>query len=202
MSVLGQNVPRREGAAKLTGQARFVDDLPREAGVWWGATVRSSAPGQRLLGVTPGAGFPADAVLVTAADIPGTNRVPLIVADQPALAEHVIRHAGEPVALVAAPDRDTLASALAAVEVRTEPLSQQPTPPDHKVIHIRKGDAVGAMQDAPRGVSVVSDDVSADLPRESLSDTPRIAGANVPRSALGDLFRPRPPDPIPRCAGI
>jgi len=33
-------VPRREGAAKVTGAIRYVDDLPLEDFLW-GATVRS-----------------------------------------------------------------------------------------------------------------------------------------------------------------
>lgn len=62
--------------------------------------------------------------------------------------------------------------------------------------------AVGAMQQAPRSVSAFPDDVSADLSRAFLSDAPEITTIIGLRLAPGDLFRPRPPDPIPRCAGI
>ena len=39
--VVGVSVPRKEGAAKLTGQARYIDDLSLP-GMIFGATVRSS----------------------------------------------------------------------------------------------------------------------------------------------------------------
>ena len=41
--LLGQSVPRREGPAKVTGRAQYVDDLTLP-GMLIGATVRSSAP--------------------------------------------------------------------------------------------------------------------------------------------------------------
>ena len=39
--VVGISVPRKEGPAKLTGQARYIDDLSLP-GMIFGATVRSS----------------------------------------------------------------------------------------------------------------------------------------------------------------
>ena len=39
--VVGVSVPRKEGPAKLTGQARYIDDLSLP-GMIFGATVRST----------------------------------------------------------------------------------------------------------------------------------------------------------------
>lgn len=119
---IGQSVLRREGEEKLLGTALYVDDLPRE-GVWFGATVRTTEPHGRLLRLERDPTFPwRDVVLATAADIPGRNVVPLIVDDQPALVETLFRHAEEPVALVAAPDRELAERAVQAIRVVTEPL--------------------------------------------------------------------------------
>lgn len=119
---LGRNVPRREGPAKLCGKAVYVDDLPHE-GVWRGGTVRADSPHARLLGLRYDPRFDwSRVVVVTAADIPGANVVPVVLCDQPSLAESIVRYRGEAVALIAAPDEETLQQALDSVAVETSPL--------------------------------------------------------------------------------
>ncbi|GJM45251.1 MAG: aldehyde oxidase [Gemmatimonadota bacterium] len=119
---IGTDVPRIEGIEKLTGEAVYVDDLPTE-GVWFGATVRSDVPRGRIASIDRNPAFPWDeVVVVTAADIPGRNVIPLLKEDQPALAAREIHHAEEPVALVAAPSRELAARAAAALTVQVEPL--------------------------------------------------------------------------------
>ncbi|HEX8686397.1 MAG TPA: hypothetical protein VF654_07840, partial [Pyrinomonadaceae bacterium] len=56
---IGRPVPRKEGRAKVTGAAQYVDDL-HVPGVLYGATVRSPVPRGRLGGVTFGEGIPWD----------------------------------------------------------------------------------------------------------------------------------------------
>jgi len=113
---------RREGAAKLTGAARFTDDLV-VPGAWYGATVRATEPHARLLGIDLDPAFDwSRVVVVTAADIPGDNVVASIADDQPALVADEIRHVAEPVVLVAAPDRALALAARDAIRLRTEPL--------------------------------------------------------------------------------
>src|SRR3990167_6557349 len=99
MPAVGRNVPRKEGAAKVTGSARYVDDL-RFPGMLHGMTVRSQAACGDILGVHLDFD-PAGFTVVDHRDIPGKNVVALIENDQPCLAESVIRHAEEPVVLVA-----------------------------------------------------------------------------------------------------
>jgi CO/xanthine dehydrogenase Mo-binding subunit len=113
---------RREGPAKLTGAALYADDLVFP-GAWYGHTVRSHEPHARLLGIDLDPAFDWSRVIVlTAKDIPGTNVVSLISDDQPVLVEDEIRHHAEPIALLAAPDRETLRAAKQRVRLRTEPL--------------------------------------------------------------------------------
>ncbi|HVM30369.1 MAG TPA: xanthine dehydrogenase family protein molybdopterin-binding subunit [Candidatus Limnocylindrales bacterium] len=113
---------RREGPAKLTGEALYTDDLVFP-GAWYGHTVRSTEPHARLFGIERDPGFDWSRVIVlTAADIPGENVVSLISDDQPILAAEEIRHQAEPVALLAAPDRETLREAKSRIRLRTEPL--------------------------------------------------------------------------------
>ena len=114
--VRGVAVPlptRREGPAKLTGQALYADDLVFP-GAWYGATIRSTVPHARLLAIELDPAFDWTRVaVVTADDIPGRNVVASIAEDQPILVPlgGEIRHQAEPVALLAAADRDTLREA-------------------------------------------------------------------------------------------
>ena len=113
---------RREGPDKLTGAARFTDDLV-VPGAWFGATVRSTEPHARLLGIDFDPAFDwSSVVVVTAADVPGANVVARIEEDQPALVADEIRHVAEPVALVAAPDPAMARAARDAIRLRTEAL--------------------------------------------------------------------------------
>ena len=63
-------------------------------------------------------------VVVTAADIPGENLVSSIKDDQPVLVPvgGEIRHHAEPVALLAAPDRETIRRLRSRIKLVTEPL--------------------------------------------------------------------------------
>src|SRR5579871_4058648 len=120
MSV-GVAVPRKEGRAKVTGQARYVDDL-RFPGMIYGATVRSPSPRGRISAIRFPDGIPWDEfVIVQAGDIPGANFIPLIVDDQPCLAASVVNHLEEPVVLLAHPDRHLLEEARRTVHIDVEP---------------------------------------------------------------------------------
>ena len=115
---------RREGPAKLTGLAKYADDLVFP-GAWYGATIRSTEPHARLLGIDLDEAYDwTKVVVVTAADIPGDNVVATIRDDQPVLVPvgGEIRHQAEALCLIAAADRSTLRAARRHLTVRTEPL--------------------------------------------------------------------------------
>jgi CO/xanthine dehydrogenase Mo-binding subunit len=119
--VVGVSVPRKEGPAKLTGQARYIDDLSLP-GMIFGATVRSSIARGAIEEIRFGEGIPwHEFTIVTAKDIPGRNVVFLIMDDQPCLAEGVVNHPEEPILLLAHPDRHALAAAVAAVNITYKP---------------------------------------------------------------------------------
>ncbi len=120
--ILTRGPLRREGPDKLTGLAKYADDLVFP-GAWYGATIRSTEPHARLLGIELDPAFDwSKVVVVTARDIPGENVVSLISDDQPVLVAEIIRHVAEPVALIAAPDRATVREARKRISLRTEPL--------------------------------------------------------------------------------
>jgi CO/xanthine dehydrogenase Mo-binding subunit len=119
--VVGVSVPRKEGPAKLTGQARYIDDLSLP-GMIFGATVRSSIARGAIEGIQFGEGIPwHEFTIVTAKDIPGRNVVSLIMDDQPCLADGMVNHPEEPILLLAHPDRYALTAAVAAVNITYKP---------------------------------------------------------------------------------
>ncbi len=158
----GTSVPRVDAVEKVCGQTRYVlDRLPE--GTWFGGAVRSPVAHGRLRALRADPAFDFSRVVVVGpADIPGQNTLAIIERDMPCLAHGEVRYLGEPLLLVAAPDRRTLAAALGAFEVDVEPLpalvgidavaERARTAPaaldDLYTLAIREGDAVGAMAGA------------------------------------------------------
>src|SRR5579863_8213810 len=118
----GHSVLRKEGRGKVTGRARYVDDLAFPE-MLHGVTVRSSVARGRIRGIRFGEGIPwSEFTVVTAADIPGKNEIALIEHDQPCLAADAVKHPEEAILLLAHPDRYLLEEARRAVHVDVEPL--------------------------------------------------------------------------------
>lgn len=117
MNLVGTNVPRPDGFDKVTGRARFADDFTLP-GLYHGMTVRSPHAHARIESIRWNESLaPPDAVCVLAPDIRGKNGVLLLDDAWPVLAHRVVRHVGEPVALVAARTRLEAREAMSAVEV-------------------------------------------------------------------------------------
>ena len=120
--IVGTAVPRLEGREKITGQARYVDDMVLP-GMLYGATVRSRIPRGKIKNITFGPEINwQEFVIVSAKDIPGKNCVALIEDDQPCLADEFINHPEEPILLLAHEDRHLLPKAVEAVSVDYHPL--------------------------------------------------------------------------------
>src|SRR6202041_318531 len=118
----GHSVIRKEGREKVTGRARYVDDLSFPD-MLYGVTVRSSVARGRIRGIHFGDGIPwSKFTIVTAADIPGKNEIALIEHDQPCLAAEIINHPEEAIVLLAHPDRYLLEEARRAVQIDVEPM--------------------------------------------------------------------------------
>src|SRR5215510_8539165 len=145
---VGRRVIRKEGLAKVTGTAKYVDDWTFP-GMIYGATIRSTIACGEILSVRHAfdtAGF----TLADYRDIPGKNTIALIEEDQPCLAERDIRHAAEPIALVAHPDREKLLDARFEIDYRKSEPILDPTaaPRIFKTLSIEKGDLARGFADA------------------------------------------------------
>jgi CO/xanthine dehydrogenase Mo-binding subunit len=121
--VVGRSIPRREGGDKVTGSARYTDDLV-VPGAWYGRTIRSTIACGTIRSISLDSAFDwSRLVVVTADDIPGENVVHLIRDDQPVLAHEggAIRHKEEPILLLAAADRTILEEAAQHIRIAYDP---------------------------------------------------------------------------------
>src|SRR5271165_2161971 len=120
--IVGTSVPRKEGRGKVTGEARYVDDMALP-GMLYGATVRSRFPRGKVKKFTFGPDIDwNEFVVVTPKDIPGKNCIALLEDDQPCLADGIVNHPEEPLLLLAHSDRHLLPKAVEAVSVEYDPL--------------------------------------------------------------------------------
>ena len=121
-SIIGAAAPRKEGRSKISGQARYVDDL-NFPDMLHGATVRSRIARGKIKTISFDHGIAwNEYVLVSAKDIPGQNCIALIGTDQPCLAEAAVNHPEEPILLLAHAERHALAKAIAAISIEYEVL--------------------------------------------------------------------------------
>ncbi len=121
---VGTSLPRVDGVAKVTGKARYLDDLDAP-NAWFGATVRSKVAHGVLEAIDLDPSFDWSQVVVcTAADIPGSNYITLIENDQVALVPvgGTVMHVDEALALVAAPTKELAMAAAKAVKPRIKAL--------------------------------------------------------------------------------
>jgi CO/xanthine dehydrogenase Mo-binding subunit len=121
-NIIGRSVPRKEGRDKVTGVARYVDDMSLP-GMLYGATVRSQIPRGIIKKISFDPKFAwNEFVIVTARDIPGKNCIALIGDDQPCLADGKVNHPEEPIVLLAHADPHLLRKAIEAVSIEYESL--------------------------------------------------------------------------------
>jgi CO/xanthine dehydrogenase Mo-binding subunit len=111
---VGRSVPRKDGIGKATGASRYADDLSFP-GMLHGRTIRTTIPCGTLRGVRRDFD-PAGFTVVDWHDIPGRNTIALLTEDQPCLVEREVRHAAEPVLLLAHADREKLLGAQVHLE--------------------------------------------------------------------------------------
>src|SRR6266571_4938423 len=76
---VGRNVLRTEGVEKVTGAARYIDDLAFP-GMLYGRTIRSTIPAGDIVDVRPDFSTPGYTI-VSHRDIPGRNRAALHAAE-------------------------------------------------------------------------------------------------------------------------
>jgi xanthine dehydrogenase D subunit len=121
---VGASARRPDATPKVTGQFAYGSDLWMD-GMIWGVTLRSPHPHARIRSIAIGEALATGGVyaVLTHHDVPGQNVCGLELADQPVLAEGVVRYEGEPVALVAADHPEIARQAAKKIAVDYEVLT-------------------------------------------------------------------------------
>jgi CO/xanthine dehydrogenase Mo-binding subunit len=121
-TVVGQPVERIDGWEKITGAARFVDDLEFGPGLLHACVVESPHAHARIVRIDTKAAeaVPGVVKVVTGRDFP--FKFGLYMQDRYVFAQDRVRFVGEQVAAVIAYDARTAARAAALVHVEYEPL--------------------------------------------------------------------------------
>lgn len=117
---VGQNVLRKEGYEKLTGAARYIDDIALD-GMMHGKTIRTQIARGRVKTISFDKAFDWSRIVTCdCRDIPGNNYVVLIENDQPLLVESEVRHYDEPILLIAAESRAEVEEAARHIVIEYE----------------------------------------------------------------------------------
>ena len=205
--LVGRSVPRPDVPPKVDGTFEFSNDVA-VPGMLFGATVRSpyaSAIVHRV-DLAPALARPGVVAGYTHDDVPGARRVGHIVADQPVLADGVVRHQGEPLAFVVASSQQEAWRAAEMVAVDYElcaPLSD-PTlalgrdapqlHPDGNLfrhLELRRGDAAEPAPVEVHGVWETGRQDQAFLAPESAVAIPDLDGGVTLHLATQDLHTDR-----------
>ena len=122
--VVGKDVRHDSALGHVTGESRFLGDLPPLAGEWMAAIVPAPvAHGEvRSLDVGAARAIPGVGAVLTASDLRGHNRFGPVVKDEDLLADQAVVFLGQPLAIIAARDAEALDAARQAVVADIAPL--------------------------------------------------------------------------------
>jgi xanthine dehydrogenase large subunit len=161
--VAGRSRPHESARAHVTGQARFIDDMPLPANALHAAPVLSPIAHGRLLGIDASAALamPGVVAVLTAADIPADRHFATPAHDEPILADGEVLHVGQVVALVVADSHRRAREAAARVRCEIEPLpavltiEQALQAQSHVLppVRLRRGDANAAIAASAHRIS-------------------------------------------------
>ena len=132
MEPISKSVVRKDHEPKMSGRSLYVGDYGNE-GVLTGKFLRAKAARARILSVKVPE-LPPGYFYIDRRDVPGVNKVHIVMDDTPVFAEDITEYIGEPIAMVAGPDPKKVDEILAAIQVDWEELEP--------VLDIRKSDTV------------------------------------------------------------
>ncbi|MXY35110.1 MAG: molybdopterin-dependent oxidoreductase, partial [Boseongicola sp. SB0664_bin_43] len=121
LSVVGQNVPRRDFPEKLVGQARYSADL-KLPGMLYGHVLRSPHPHANIVSIDTSEAeqVPGVEAIITPFNVPRRAVAPIAL--DTSILDTRVRFVGDEVAVVAAVDDDAALHALSLIKVEYEVL--------------------------------------------------------------------------------
>ena len=132
MEPISKSVVRKDHAPKITGTSIYVDDYAN-TGVLTGRFLRSKTARARIVSVTVPE-LPPGYFYVDKDDVPGVNKVHIVMDDTPVFAQDTVEYIGEPIAMVVGPDVRQVEAIIAGIRVEYEELEP--------VLDLRRADTV------------------------------------------------------------
>lgn len=122
MKATGRSIPHDAAVGHVTGQAPYLDDLPRGERELWVEFVGSPVARGRIrkLHLDAARGVPGVVAVLTSADIPGDKYWGPIFKDEPVLAIDRVEYVMQPVVVIAAETREAARQGKAAVKIDVE----------------------------------------------------------------------------------
>lgn len=122
-NVIGKSVQKKDGIPKVNGRALFAKDISFQ-GMLHAKVLRSKVAHAVLKNIDTSKAekLPGVAAVLTSKDIPGSNRIGIIMKDEPVLVDDKIRRYGDALAVVAADTERIAEEALNLIKIEYEEL--------------------------------------------------------------------------------
>lgn len=120
----GHSVKHDSAWKHVSGQARYIDDMPMPEGLLHAAVGHSEQAHARILSMDLEAvrQYPGVVAVITAKDVPGHLDIGPVFPGDPVLADDVVEHIGQPIFAVAATTHEASRKAARLAKVNYEPL--------------------------------------------------------------------------------
>jgi len=118
LAVLGKTHDKKDALLKATGKAVFAADIFFD-NMLYGGVFRSTVPHAviKSFDASKALALPGVACVLTSKDIPGKNRIGIILKDEPVLVDDKVRRVGDAIAIVAAETQELVEEALSLIKV-------------------------------------------------------------------------------------
>ena len=115
---ISESITRKDSEEKAGGYTKYVADITMEGMLY--ARILTSTKPRALIKSIFIPEISSDYTIVTDKDIPGKNRIKMISDDWPFLAEESVNYIGQPILVVAGPDKKEIALILSKIKVEYE----------------------------------------------------------------------------------
>jgi CO/xanthine dehydrogenase Mo-binding subunit len=133
VGAVGRSIPDVQAVSKATGALRFLQDIS-VPGMLHASMVLAGRPyaAVRRVSVSKALSVEGVVAVATSQDVPGRNRIGLIVDDQPLFADRMVRYEADCVAIVGGEDVGAASRAAALVEIEYDDMPPVTTLADAK----------------------------------------------------------------------
>ena len=132
MEAISKPVKKKDHDVKISGRALYVDDILLD-NMLYGRLVRSTKAKARIINVRRPE-LPDGYFIVDKNDVPGVNRVHIVLDDTPIYAEDIVEYVGDPILMVVGPDINEVRQITGRIVIEYEELEP--------VIDMSKSDTV------------------------------------------------------------